>query len=181
MGSLRQRKHLTLAVSRREYLKVMRALQDGVDPNCEWRSMLPLRLAVMTGDLDMVALLTSAGADPLLEPVATFTRTNEETGEKIEETRTVGKCARQIADDIAGDISNPLHREGKLMLQVMDDKDARQRRMIALQSRLESELASEMRSASRNVVFLGLLAVGAFYCTFYMFEYSDAANDPREL
>ena len=162
----------------------MRLLEEGVDPNCEWRSMLPLRMAVMTADVDMVALLTCAGADPMLEPVATLYKKNEETGERTEEKKTVGKCARLLAQEIADEISNPLHREGKLMVQVLDDKEQRHRRMLALQTRLEAEVSERMRDASRSFLVSGLIAAASLYFLYYYGlprVRADAGHDPREL
>lgn len=173
--SLRDRKRLVTDVSKKRYLKVMTQLHEGANPNADWKGLLPLRTAVLVGDVDMVALLSTMGADKMLEPQATV---KKEDG--TEETVSLGKCARELAGEMADDLANPLHVAGKNMARVMDNAEAAKDRVLALQGRLEEQIGADLRSASRNSIIFSVLAVVCGY--FLLRQWSqDAGADSREL
>ena len=150
-------KKVMTAVSKRQYIKVMQHVHEGASPNDSWKGMLPIRTAVLVGDIDMVALLMSMGADPMQEPRGTV------TGEDGTETEIVlGKCARVLASEMASDMSNPLHQEGVTMLQVLDEPEEAKRRVIALQGRLEAQVAADLKSTSRSTVFFLIALIVSF-------------------
>ena len=166
------RKQLVVEVSKREYLKVMKRVHEGASPNGDWKGLLPLRTAVLVGDIDMVALLCSLGADPYQEPK---TKVNE--GENETEV-TLGKCARAVAKEMAADMANPLHHEGQGMLQVMDDVEEAKRRVIALQGRLEEQVAADLRTASRTTAFFFVCLILSFL---FLRQTWTPTEDAREL
>ena len=168
----RGRKRLVVDVSKRQYVKVMKQLNQGASPNADWKGLLPLRTAVLVGDVDMVALLCTQGADGYKEPTAMKTDDGQET------EVTLGKCARTLAKEIARDAANPLQQEGQTMLQIMDDLEEAKRRVIALQSRLEEEVAGDLRTASRSTVVFVFCALAAAYV---LFRHSTVDAEDREL
>ena len=172
----RTRKKLVVSVSKRQYIKVMQLVHEGISPNENWKGMLPIRTAVLMGDVDMVALLTTLGADALQEPKGTVKSEDDETEKEI----VLGKCARVLATEMAADMSNPMHNEGTAMLQVMDEPEEAKRRVIALQGRLEAEVAADLKSTSRTTLLLLVAAVVSFMMLRQAWtEQADA--DVREL
>ena len=166
------RKRLVVEVSKRDYLKVMKRIHEGASPNGDWKGLLPLRTAVLVGDIDMVALLRSLGADPYQEPKAKVKEGEAET------EVTLGKCARSLAKEMASDMANPLHHEGQAMLQVMDETEEAKRRVIALQGRLEEQVAADLRVASRSTA---LFFVALVVCYAFMRQTWTSIEDAREL
>jgi hypothetical protein len=148
---------------------------QGADPNADWKGMLPLRTAVLISDPEMVALLRTQGADPKQQPKM---RVKNSDGDETDEV-VLGKSARELAVDMANDEANPLHRDGQTMLRIVDDMEEARRRVVALQSRLEEEIAAEMRGASRNIAifFVGAVVFGYLFLQ----QHGDAGEDPREL
>lgn len=140
-----ENKQMVKDVAARKYLSVLQQLSKGVSANDDWKGQLPLRTAVLVGDLDMVALLMTWRADPTQEPSAVIKATQE--GE-VDTVHALGKNARMLAAEMASDIANPLHREARGMLQIMADPQEARRRVVALQGRLEEEIAADMRSAT---------------------------------
>jgi len=175
------KKRLLEAVSRKDYLHVVKALDQGVSPNADWKGMLPVRIAVLIGDIEMVALFCAAGADAGREP--TREDKNEEDGTL--QTLVVGKSAHALATEMANDISNPLHLDAKTMLQVMAEPDEAKRRVMALQARLEEQVALEVRWASRNIALIvtGMVCVGVLHWYFGILDslLNAQGSDPREL
>jgi hypothetical protein len=166
-------KKVIVAVSKKQYLKVMQQIHEGGDANGSWKGMLPIRTAVLVGDIDMVALLMSLGANPMQEPKGTV------TGDDGNETEIIlGKCARVLASEMASDMSNPLHQEGVTMLQVLDEPEEAKRRVIALQGRLEAQVAADLKSTSRSTVFF-LVALVVSYLMLRQTWVDDA--DTKEL
>ena len=140
----------------------------------------PLFLAAIYGREEMCELLCAAGADPEREP------TREEKNEDgTSQTLVLGKSAHALATEMANDISNPLHLDAKTMLQVMAEPDEAKRRVMALQARLEEQVALEVRSASRNiaVIVTGMVCVGVLHWYFGILDpwINAQGNDPREL
>jgi ankyrin repeat protein len=150
-------KKVIVAVSKKEYLKVMQQIHEGGSPNDSWKGMLPIRTAVLVGDIDMVALLMSLGANPLQEPKGTVTADDGTETEIV-----LGKCARVLASEMASDMSNPLNQEGVTMLQVLDEPEEAKRRVIALQGRLEAQIAADLKSTSRSTIFFFIALVVSY-------------------
>jgi len=183
MSSTPKQRHKFLEmVSQRRYLEVVRELANGADPNGTWRNMLPLRTAVLVGDPDMVALLCDAGADPAQEPFAMVDPKGDDVPpDALQERVVLGKCPRALAEEMAADVANPLHREASAMVSVMADEAEARKRVLALHGRLEAELSVEVREARRNVVLsaMALVLFGLIY--WYVLRPMEDNPDGREL
>ena len=170
-----KRKKLIHACSRKEYVKVMTLINEGLSPNVDWRGLLPIRTAVLVGDIDMVALLRRAGANPWVEPRKTHINDKGE-----EEVIRLGSCAQMCAEEMAKDLANPLQNDAGQILRVLNDPDEALRRVKALQSRLEAEFAEERRTATRQMgMMLVVFAVGAAVMHYFGGDYD--GGDTREL
>jgi hypothetical protein len=179
MGTIKERKRFIENVAHRRYVKVLQQLSKGADPNADWKGLLPLRTAVLVGDVDMVALLCDAGANPRLEPSTTTKK--EVDGAEVEERVVLGKNPRMVAAEMAAEIANPLNSAARAMLKIMADPEEARKRVITLHSTLEADLSKQVREAMRNLILgtVGCVAVGLFY--WYVLRPMDANPDPREL
>ena len=101
----------------------------------------------------------------------------QESGEQ--ERVVLGKCARALAEEIAGDLANPLNREAKAMLQVMADTNEARKRVVTLHGRLEAELGQQVNEAVRHMV-LGLVGCVAAGLVYWYLSSLDS-EDTREL
>ena len=178
--SERAKKKLMEAVSRIDYIEVIRALNSGISPNADWQGLLPLRTAVLVGDVDMVALLRRAGADPYQEPKGKVKPEDGDEGEREERVITLGKSARALCEEMSADMANPLQREAVAMLQVIDDPEASRQRMLSLQGKLEESISGQMSSAIQNIIIFGVILVAAFFAMRYL-HVTDDEGDAREL
>ena len=169
----RDGRKLIKAVSARDHLRVLQLLTEkpSVSPNASWKGMLALRTAVLIGDLDMVALLVQFGADVALEPSEQVERppTDEAPTKPRLERVTLGKCARALAVEMTSDVENPLHHDGRAMLQLMIDEAARVRRLSALTADLEEQATSKIWTATIWIVgTLGTLVVFGIGCYWFI-------------
>ena len=57
----KQAKKFMTAISQRDYLVVIKMINEGISANTDWKGLLPLRTAVLIGDVDMVAILHRKG------------------------------------------------------------------------------------------------------------------------
>ena len=165
-----QRKRFLKAVSQGDHMAVVQAIGQGMPPNVAWRGMLPLRTAVLSGDVDMVAMLRRVGADPWLEPTARLEN----------DVLTLGKSAHVLAEDMAADVANPLRSEAKEMLRAMDDDDYSRGRVVALQARLEEQMAGSRRMATYSIAFFVAVLIASF-ALLHVLGVDDDTADAREL
>ena len=174
--SEREKKRFLQSCARKDYIGIMKQVNKGMPPNTTWKNLLPMRTAVLASDVDMVALLRIVGADPNLEPTGLVEATDDEPARVIK----LGKSARGAAQEIAGDMANPLQREASQMLIVMDNLDEAKRRVHGLQAKIEQDLAEQRASASRNIVFFIVLLVLSFVAMHYL-KFDDDGGDTKEL
>ena len=169
--SERQRKRFIQSVTGKDYLAVMKAVSEGMPPNANWKNLLPLRLAVLCGDVDMVALLSTVGADPALEPVG---MTEDDPPQPI----TLGKSAIELAKEMGKDMANPLQRDAQSMVALMSDAEAAKARVRLLQGKVQEQVKGELKQAQQ----LMALFVGVVVLTFGALWYLQVgAFDTREL
>mmetsp|Transcript_13702 Transcript_13702/g.35235 ORF Transcript_13702/g.35235 Transcript_13702/m.35235 type:complete len:181 (-) Transcript_13702:393-935(-) len=169
-------------IAKRQYLEVLKELSSGTDANVSWRGLLPLRTAVLVGDADMVAILCNAGGNPDQEPSIMEYPTGDDVPEDAPKQRVVlGKCARVLAQEMAADMANPLHREAVAMVKVMAEQDEAKKRVISLHGRLEAELSDQVQQARRSLLlsFVATVAVGLLY--WYVLRPMESGHDDREL
>lgn len=182
MSTTKEKQQFLEMVSQKRYLDVLRELNNGADPDGSWRGMLPLRTAVLIGDPDMVAILSDAHADPTLEPFLMEYPEGDDVPEDAEPKRVVlGKGARGMAAEMAADVSNPLHREAKVMLHVMADKEEARKRVVALHGRLEVELADEIQTARMRLIYSLLFCIVAGLVYWFILRPMEGNGDEREL
>ena len=174
--SERQRRRFLQSVSRRDYVAVMKAVHDGMSPNVDWKGLLPLRTAVLMGDVDMVALLRTVGADPRQEPKSKVDATHDAPERVI----TLGKCPEDMAKEMAKDMANPLQRDAQQMLQMMQDPEAARARVLELQKKVEAQFQTDMRNSG----FMMAVFVAVLVCAFLMLRYlgvESGGGDQKEL
>ena len=165
-----QRKRFLKAVSDGDHMAVVQAIGQGMPPDVAWRGMLPLRTAVLGGDVDMVAMLRRVGADPWLEPVA-----------RVEnDVYTLAKSAHALATEMAEDEANPMASNAREMLRAMDDQEFSKARVVALQARLEEQVAGSTRMATYSIAFFVCVLLGSF-AALHVLGVDDDVADVREL
>lgn len=172
----KQRKKFIESVSRKDYISVMRAVNDGMPPNADWKGLLPLRTAVLVGDADMVALLRTLGADPHLEPKAMVEAKDDQPAHEI----TLGKSPRALASEMAKDMANPLHVDARNMLKLMDDVNEARDRVRGLHAKLEQQMNTDVRTSGYLIV-LFMVLFGASFALLRYLGVNEDGGDGREL
>lgn len=175
--STRQCKKLVTAVSQRDYVAVMKAVRNGISPNVNWKSLLPMRTAVLIGDVDMVALLSTVGGDPDQVPKG---MTEPTLVDEAPREIVLGKSARALATDMAKDMSNPLRVDASQMLIMMEDAEAARDRVRELQKKVEAQMKDEVRQASYMLAVFLVLFLASFAAMHYL-GWDEDGGDAKEL
>ena len=174
--SEKERKKFVEAASRKDYVAIMKAVHEGMSPNVDWKGLLPLRTAVLVGDVDMVALLFTIGAQPLQEPKTTVEAKDGEP----ERVVTLGKSAFALAEEISKDFANPLQREAVHMLELMRNPQTARERVGELHKKVEAQINSEMRQSGMMLALFITLFIGSFVALRYLGVNEDG-GDEKEL
>ena len=127
-----------------------------VSPNMGYLGVYPLNLCLEKGDIDMAAVLLTAGADPLIK-----TNPLNRPDKKITNSM-------EFAEMISKDKKHPFHMEAQVMLELFNNEEKLKQRFAAVQVRLEKELERDTILAKRfglAALVVGALAYGYYYAT----------------
>ena len=113
-----------------------------INVNQPYLSVFPLNLAIESGNIDMVAVLLTASADPLLK----FNPKNEKhiKGEVF--------TAMKLAENMAADPQDKYRMEAAVMVELMNDPKKLEQRFSAVQVRLGAERDRELQLVKRILV-----------------------------
>jgi hypothetical protein len=128
-----------------------------VSPNLNYLGVYPLNLCLERGDIDMAAVLLTAGADPIMK-----TDPLNKPDKKITN-------AMEFAEMISKDKKHPFRMEAQVMLEMFNSEEKLKQRFAAVQVRLQKELDRDTVLAKR----FGLLtlAVGALGFGYWYYLY----------
>lgn len=127
-----------------------------VNPNMNYLGVYPLNLCLEQGDIDMAAVLLTAGADPLIKSDP-LNRPDKKITNSME-----------FAEMIAKDKKHKYAMEAKVMLEMFNNEEKLKQRFAAVQVRLEKELERDTELAKRVVVgFMGFAALGYAYLHYF--------------
>jgi ankyrin repeat protein len=128
-----------------------------VSPNLNYLGVYPLNLCLERGDIDMAAVLLTAGADPIMK-----TDPLNKPDKKITN-------AMEFAEMISKDKKHSFRMEAQVMLEMFNSEEKLKQRFAAVQVRLQKELDRDTVLAKR----FGLLtlAVGALGFGYWYYLY----------
>lgn len=127
-----------------------------VNPNMNYLGVYPLNLCLEQGDIDMAAVLLTAGADPLIKSDP-LNRPDKKITNSME-----------FAEMIAKDKKHKYAMEAKVMLEMFNNEEKLKQRFAAVQVRLEKELERDTELAKRVAVgFMGFAALGYAYLHYF--------------
>ena len=174
--TLRQSKKFCESIARKDYVGVMKAVHQGYPPNMDWKGLLPMRVAVLTGDADMVALLHTMGADANRIPKALVRSADNQSNKEV----VLGKSARGVAEEMAKDMANPLHGEARGILLVIDDATEARKRVRLLHAKLEEQMSKDSRESGYIAVICLIVMLTCFASLRYLGA-TDDHGDTHEL
>ena len=149
----------------RRYVSVMRQLSEGFSPNTHYRGVVPLMVAVNSGDIDLVAILMHWRADPDLVLRGTWQPTEQRyvvnEDQASAEGDLLGQSARDMARASAEDPEHRHHGAAALMLELMDAEPPQLvSRLAALQQTLKAEVRPRRPRASAAAALAAATASG---------------------